>query len=241
VLPLYLHGGGAHPEAIQATFGLFAAAVRGRIALVAVGDDSESYFPHYRALFEYVDGVELVGIFLKSGETLTSAQLSAPNPAGVFVGGGETPLYYDALCRDRAWLDYLHERKLPFGGTSAGAMIAAERAIVGGWHIEHKGQGKQILYEGAGDNLDLLDVRQGLGLVSFSVDVHASQWGTLTRLVHAVHSGKTDSGWAIDEDTMLVVNGNTTSVVGRGQAYHVQRVNHAAQVTLHMPDSVTPL
>ena len=88
--------------------------------------------------------------------------------AGVFVGGGSTPGYQEALEGWRAPAD------LPFAGFSAGAAVAAARAIVGGWRLG----GRDVCAEEAGEDLDELAVRDGLGLVPFAVDVHATQWGT---------------------------------------------------------------
>ena len=59
----------------------------------------------------------------------------------------------------------------------------------------------------------------------FAVDVHGSQWGTLTRVIHAIEQGLVTTGWAIDEDTMLHVTSDCISVSGLGQAYHVQRTH----------------
>jgi cyanophycinase len=60
--------------------------------------------------------------------------------------------------------------------------------------------------------------------VPFSVDVHATQWGTLTRLVHAVDAGLVDEGWAIDEGTALVLESAAAPrVEGLGSAYRVAR------------------
>ena len=64
-------------------------------------------------------------------------------------------------------------------------------------------------------------MRDGLGLVPFAVDVHATQWGTLTRLVHAVGAGLVEEGWAIDEGTVLVVDDGSVRVEGLGSAYRV--------------------
>ncbi len=75
--------------------------------------------------------------------------------------------------------------------------------------------------EEAGEDLEELEVRDGLGLVPFAVDVHATQWGTLTRLVHAVGAGLVAEGWAIDEGTVLVVEDGRVRVEGLGGAYRV--------------------
>ena len=113
--------------------------------------------------------------------------------------------------------------------------IAAETAVLGGWQAARQGQSREILFVGAGEGLDPLTVRPGLGLVPFAVDVHASQMGTLTRLIHAVELGLVPEGWAIDENTMLVVNGRSHQIVGQGHGYHVQRSGDSGvTVTIHV-------
>jgi cyanophycinase len=52
------------------------------------------------------------------------------------------------------------------------------------------------------------------------VDAHATAWGTLTRLVHAVAGGLVAEGWAIDEHTCLAVDARGIAVHGAGCAYH---------------------
>jgi cyanophycinase len=64
-------------------------------------------------------------------------------------------------------------------------------------------------------------VVDGLGLVPFSVDVHAAQWGTLGRLCAAVSAGLVPSGVAVDEDTAVVVQAGSATVSGRGAAHVV--------------------
>ena len=142
--------------------------------------------------------------------------------AGVFVGGGSTPGYQEALAGWRAPAD------LPFAGFSAGAAVAAARAIVGGWRLD----GREVCAEEAGEDLDELAVRDGLGLVPFAVDVHATQWGTLTRLVHAVGAGLVDEGWAIDEGTVLVVDDGSVRAEGLGSAYRVAPRDGAVVVSV---------
>ena len=80
-------------------------------------------------------------------------------------------------------------------GSRPGAAIAGRWAIVGGWR---RGD-REICAEEAGEDLEQLTVLDGLGLVPFAVDVHATQWGTLTRLAHAVRGRLAPEGWAVDE------------------------------------------
>jgi cyanophycinase len=227
-MPIFLHGGGANPEANSVTFGRFAAAAtvegRTKIMLVALADMDED-IAEYQKIFAScgVDLAEQSSFAASPQNPLTLSVLAEYKPTAVFVCGGLTPAYQEALCSDLSWLDYLHERQTPFGGASAGAAIAAQKAIVGGWRVARGQTITQMIYQGAGENLDLLDVRSGLGLVSFSVDVHASQWGTISRLLHTVDTGLTSEGWAIDENTMLEVHTNDISIYGLGHAYHVTR------------------
>ena len=119
--------------------------------------------------------------------------------------------------------ELLQKAGIPYGGTSAGAAIAANQAILGGWQTHRAGKTRPILLSGASEGLDPLTVRAGLGLVPFAVDVHASQWGTVSRLLQAVDTGLVSTGWAIDENTVLQVENDTVSVYGQGQAYRVWR------------------
>src|SRR4029077_1766624 len=107
--------------------------------------------------------------------------------------------------------------------------VAAARAIVGGWRLG----GRAICAEEAGEDLDELAVRDGLGLVGFAVDVHATQWGTLTRLVHAVGARLVSEGWAIDEGTVLVVEDAPVRVEGLGSAYRVTTQQGGVAVSVH--------
>ena len=131
--------------------------------------------------------------------------------AGVYVAGGWTPGYADCCTAV--------EISVPYAGFSAGAAIAAESAIVGGWRID----GREVCQEDASEGLEDVVPRPGLGLVPFAVDVHATQWGTLTRVAHAVAAGIVGEALAIDEHTCVEVrDGTITAVHGQGVAYRVQ-------------------
>jgi cyanophycinase len=237
---IFLHGGGDHPDSRAATFGRFAAALNGSgplLLVIAEADtnEREANAKAYREIFEAV-GVASEAtstVFVSTEEPLSNAILSELKPAGVFVCGGATPYYHQSVCADLGWLSYLKEANIPYGGTSAGAAIAAQAAIIGGWRAERGGRERAILFSGAGEGLSSLTVMSGLGLVPFAVDVHASQWGTLLRLVHAVELGVVPSGWAVDEDTLLEVTEAGVTVYGRGQAYQVQPASNGVSITIH--------
>jgi cyanophycinase len=141
--------------------------------------------------------------------------------------GGWTPGYQEALVA-AAGTDWLN-RDLPYAGFSAGAAVAAERAIVGG---HRRDDGRAVCAEEAGEDLRRLTIRPGLGLVPFAVDVHATQWGTLTRLAHTIDAGLAADGWAVDEGTVLVAGDGAARVAGLGSAYRVTREDERLSVTV---------
>jgi cyanophycinase len=199
--PVFLIGGGRDDAQVRASHAPFVAACGGGPIVAFALEDPE----------RWVQALRL------AGATDVRCLLEPPSPddlagaAGVFVGGGATPGYQEALTGWRPPAD------LPFAGFSAGAAVAAARAIVGGWRLG----GRDVCAEEAGEDLEQLAVRDGLGLVPVAVDVHATQWGTLTRLVHAVGAGLVEEGWAIDEGTVLVVGDGVVRVEGLGSAYRV--------------------
>ncbi len=229
--PVFLVGGGWTEDVRGETYGHFVQAARatGRATIAVViaeeaGLDGEERVAQFRAIFTAAGAVaeEIVGILVSETFPLTREALVAHQPGGLFVGGGLTPLYQQALCVDQRWLDYVRAENVVYGGFSAGAAIAADRAILGGWKVRHDGRDIVIGDENASEDLEVIEVRPGLGLVPFAVDVHASQWGNLTRLIHAVAGGQVVSGWAIDEDTMLEAAGDSVQVHGAGHAYRVR-------------------
>ncbi len=223
--PVFLIGGGWTEAAFPHTYGRFAAAVGAdsahRIACVLLdGDERDEYFARSAAAFAAVGVRDVSPVFVSERRPLSAADLDGA--AGVFVGGGLTPAYHAAIVpTSETWLPAIRDRGLPYAGFSAGSAIASAHAIVGGWKLRHGDVDLVICAEEVSEDEELLDIRPGLGLVPFAVDVHASQWGTLTRLLHAVQAGLVPEGWAIDEDTMLEVADDRLTVHGLGSAYRV--------------------
>lgn len=231
-IPVFLIGGGWNAETFSETFGRFiSSATRNgerRIALIIAeepGADAHELFSRFFEAFDYLGLTlsEAVEVVVSKENFLTKEKLDRINPTGIFVCGGLTPAYSDALCVNKNWLEYLFENEIPYCGFSAGASIAAGKAIIGGWQRKIENKIVQIADENAGEDLDLLTVENGLGLIDFSVDVHATEWGTLSRLIHAVDSGMCDEGFAIDENTMLEIIDGKIKVFGAGNVYRVAR------------------
>jgi cyanophycinase len=146
---------------------------------------------------------------------------------GVYVAGGPTPGYQEVLTADRAWL----RDDVVYAGFSAGAAVAARRAVVGGWRADVGGIEVAVCDDGAGEDLDFVTVRDGLGVVDVMVDVHAAQWGTLGRLCHAVLAEGAE-GWAVDEGTALECrDGAAVAVHGVGAAARVVPRGHDVAVS----------
>jgi cyanophycinase len=155
--------------------------------------------------------------------------------AGVYVAGGLTPRYHRALvAAGTGWLDEARDAGLVFAGFSAGAAIAPVQALVGGWRSTYRGRRLEVCHEDCAEELDELTVLPGLGLVPFLVDVHAAQWGTLYRLVHALAAADLDEGWAIDEHTALEVGDAVVTVHGAGSATRVVRRGPDVRLTVHI-------
>jgi cyanophycinase len=216
VAQTFLIGGGRDAAAVRASHeGFVRACGGGPIAAVILDKGGDTDADRWSGALALAGAREV--------HELVVARARPPRPgdvdgaAGVYVAGGWTPGYHEALVgAGTGWLP----RDLPYAGYSAGAAIAAERAILGGWRLD----GLAVCAPEAAEDLVEVAVAAGLGLVPFAVDVHATQWGTLTRLVHAVAAGLVDGGWAVDEGAALVLGGGgPPRVEGLGGAYRVTR------------------
>ncbi|MEU6200550.1 hypothetical protein [Streptomyces sp. NPDC047061] len=199
---------------------LLRAAGGGRIGCVIVDEgDGEAQFARYAEALRTAGADAVVPLLVPLGGRFEPESLLESGTAGLLVCGGLTPAYQDAFAGCAARLTgLLTERGIPYAGFSAGAVLAARRAVVGGWLAD----GVPVCPPDAAEDLEEVEVRPGLGLVPFAVDVHAAQWGTLGRLVAAVSRRSVPYGVAIDENTVLEVTGRTGRVGGRGRVHVVR-------------------
>jgi cyanophycinase len=110
-------------------------------------------------------------------------------------------------------------------------MIAPVEGIIGGYRIG----GVEVCGEECSEDLDAVDIRNGLGLAPFAVDVHAAQAGTLSRAVGAVAAGLVDRAVAVDEDTAVSLphpGATDFEVVGRGNCWDIRRDGTGCSVTV---------
>ena len=209
--PVFLIGGGRGDDAVRASHRPFVDAVAGRPIVAVVLDEGDGTdVERWSASLTLAGAAEIRTLVVSKQRPPRREDVEGAG--GVFVAGGWTPGYHEALV-GADWLP----PDVVYAGFSAGAAIAGRWAIVGGWRLGDL----EVCAEEAGEDLEPLTVRDGLGLVPFAVDVHATQWGTLTRLAHAIRGRLAPEGWAVDEGTALIYDGGRTRVEGLGVAYHV--------------------
>lgn len=138
-----------------------------------------------------------------------------PGADGIFVGGGLTPGYHEAVMPAAQAIRELVADGTPYAGFSAGAMIAGDVALLGGWRIG----GVEVTQERSNEGLDDVTLAEGLGLVDVVVDVHAAQYGNLGRAVAIVDAELAARTVAVDERTSLVVGAQALVAAGEGNVY----------------------
>ncbi|WP_336922343.1 peptidase S51 [Aquipuribacter sp. SD81] len=216
-----LIGGGWRDDARDAVWGPFleAGGRRPTVACVVLDEgDGPAQFARWETVLRATGACEPVPVLVPEGGRLDVAALADAD--ALLVCGGLTPAYAAALAPAAAGVrDWLADHDRPYAGFSAGAAVAADRALVGGW----REGGVPVCPEDASEDLDHVSVVDGLGLVPFGIDVHAGAWGTLGRAVAAVTAGHLDRVLAVDEDTAVTVVDGTATVVGRGAVWWVTR------------------
>lgn len=220
---VFLIGGGWGESAAEAVYGPFlraASAAVPRVLCVLVDEgNGAKQFAQYDALLRSAGDCTPVPLLLPLGEPFALGAV-AEDVDALFVCGGLTPAYQEAFagCLDRLPA-LLAERGIPYAGFSAGAAVAARDAVVGGW----LSGGVAVCPPDTAEDLEEVEVRPGLGLVPFAVDVHAAQWGTLPRLAAVVADGRPAHGVAVDENTVVRVTGDgRAQVAGQGRVHSVR-------------------
>lgn len=234
-----LVGGGFSSETDSAVYGGFLrdaaarAARRGedalpvpRIAIITVRepDDLTRHAADLRAALETVGSFTPHVTTIAEGELVDGAALD--NVDGIVIGGGLTPAYLAAVMPLAARIRSLVDDGVPYLGFSAGAMIAPDRALIGGWRIG----GVEVSPEDGAEELDEVTIEPGLALCDVTVDVHAVQWGNLSRLIATVDAGVVDGGIAIDERTALVLETGALRAVGAGTVWLVSASDNGVSV-----------
>ncbi|WP_166870357.1 Type 1 glutamine amidotransferase-like domain-containing protein [Salinibacterium sp. ZJ450] len=227
-MSIHLIGGGWAPEDDGALYRPFLAEAAARaakagrsvprVAVVFVRESAEElerFSGDFITMLSRGAEFEPVPTMLLEGQTLDSTALSAID--GLLIGGGRTPAYLEAVGPIVNEIRLLVSDGLPYLGFSAGAMIASDTALLGGWRIG----GVPVCPQNASEDLDEVTVAEGLGLVDLAIDVHAAQWGTLSRIIAATEAGIVDGGVAIDEYTVLIIGQGALRVEGAGSVWRI--------------------
>ncbi len=227
-MSIHLVGGGWDADYFGDLYRTFVAEAEARAAgagrvvprigmLLVLGEDDAAgeVSGRYSAALKSVASCETVVHTVAEGGRFGSEALNGID--ALLVGGGLTPAYLDAVSGLIDEIRLLVADGLPYLGFSAGAAIAADSAILGGWRIGDV----PVCPEEAGEDLDEVTVAEGLALVDLAVDAHAVQWGTLARVIAATEAGLLDGAVAIDESTVLIVGDGALRVEGRGNVWQV--------------------
>jgi cyanophycinase len=238
-MSIFLAGAGPDPLGFPEVFDRFALdarehAGRDRQARIAVavhvreGNANDLVAIYAGPLQARID-CEIIALPLITGNPAEAAALDEVD--AIVVGGGLTPAYWEALHPLAAAIRRKVVDSAPYLGFSAGAMVAAQRALVGGYRI----CGVEVCGQECSEGLDSVDIREGLGLAAFSVDVHAAQAGTLSRAVGAVAAGLMERAVAIDENTAMILaaaGDRDYDVIGSGNCWDIHRTGRAAAVVV---------
>jgi cyanophycinase len=243
---VFLVGGGAEPGHGQGLLAPFVAeaAARARgatprlaVLLVGGGDRLARFLPDYERAFAEVAEVDAVE--LRPDRPLDEDTVARVGDAhGIVVCGGPTPDYHAALTGSDGVGKAIRGAVTdgtPYLGFSAGAMVAGDDALLGGYLVE----GHEVCEEGCSEGLDDLTVRPGLGLVPFTSDVHITAAGTLGRALDLVTTGLVTSAVGLDEDTCLAVRpgGDPADgvVTGSGSAWVIRAGERGQAAVTRVP------
>lgn len=235
-MSVHLVGGGWAPKNFEAVFGPFVAeaTARGvaagrtepRIAVIAVRDgDASAHADQLVAALAAGGPIEAKTTTL--GHDQLAELINIADVDGIVIGGGLTPAYLTAITPIAGEIRRQVSAGIPYLGFSAGAAIAAERALIGGWRIG----GVEVSNEDGSEDLDEVTLAQGIGLLDVTVEVHAAQWGNLSRLIAATEAGLVDGGLAIDENTVLVIGEGALAVEGAGSVWRVSQADGGVLVS----------
>ncbi|MFN8513417.1 MAG: hypothetical protein U0841_12670 [Chloroflexia bacterium] len=231
---VFLIGGGLSPRGLRQTLGPFVGAARvggaARIACVLARSlPQRAAFGFYYSALTTLGAARVVPVYVSRERPLRAADLAGATPG-------------------RAGRRRAHPG-LPRGAGADGGRVAALVARAKyplrwllGRGDDRRRDGDCGRLEGAGGRARSVDrhargqrgacvsrLPTRLGLVPFLVDVHAAQWGTLGRLLHAVGAGHGAEGWAIDEGTVVEVSDGVATVRGCA-AYRARRGDEGLNV-----------
>lgn len=226
---LFLCGGmTSNFGAITTPFVAAAGRGAGRIALLFPGRPGwEPYVARYRDPW-LAAGAGQVDVIVPDPETLAlneEAIATLRTATGIFMGGGETRRYHAAYAvgQVRSLIRERVQAGVPYGGMSAGSLLATERCAIWGDRITVGCSVRPLggAEKGCGEELQL---GHGLGLAEgFVIEAHFSDRGGFPRLVAMLEGTGEPLGIGLDDPVCLeVADGGEAVVHGDGRAWLVR-------------------
>ncbi|CAN7618980.1 cyanophycinase [Phenylobacterium sp. LjRoot164] len=211
--PLFIIGGGEDKEGDREILDSLAERLAGRKLVIATiaSQRPRDYFSTYREVFGELGVTDTAELYLEDRSQSTAPDVLATleGAAGVFFTGGDQ-LRISSQIGDtpvERRVREIHAAGGVVAGTSAGASVMCETMLV-------RGPGSES--HRIGD----VHMAPGLGLIrDVIIDQHFAERGRFGRLLGAVAQNPTVLGVGIDEDTAIIVEGDTFNVVGEGAVY----------------------
>jgi cyanophycinase len=197
-----------------------------RVAIVLVRDgDGPEKFVELSSVFASLGKIEPIAVLAPEGAPIDDGLLGDID--GLVVWGGLVPAYRESLSGSFETIRALISSGVPYFGMSAGAAVASDGALIGGWKIGDV----QVCPVDASQEVEQVTIAEGIGLIDTTIDIHAVQWGTVARLIAATEAAVVEGGLAIDEHTALIVGDGGLRVVGSGSVWSVARDSGTVRVS----------
>ncbi|PYZ98910.1 peptidase S51 [Alteribacter lacisalsi] len=186
---LFLYGGDPTLEEPGREFAKLAGGEDGSVVLLILRREGwESYLPRYTEVWKK-EGLTQIDVVMDREDgrlDVEEAVRLIKKATGIFIGGGDTGRYHELYTQSRVKEAIRSQVSdgIPFGGNSAGALIAPEKCLISPNDSED-GEPKQL---------------EGLGLItSLGVAVHYTEWDEEKPFREALDRAKLSDGIGIDE------------------------------------------
>lgn len=170
--------------------------------------------------------VEVVVIAAVKKRSILKAEIEQIKHAStIIIGGGDTREYHRFyVCTALRLVLRKASQHIPIIGISAGALLMAEHCSIWGNHIMVRGRRIDVSAKDANAMHQGFDAPvifgRGFGITfGYAVDVHATQWGRLPRLLYCMRKKGINYGVAIDENTVVKLEGGSACKLWGGNVY----------------------
>jgi cyanophycinase len=185
----------------------------GKLVVVTVAtEEPEEVWKEYRKIFREigVTKIEHLDVRIREEATAEERVRTLDGAKVVFFTGGDQLKITSQLGDSAVYqtVEKIFQEGGTVAGTSAGASVMSETMLVSGSSDESHQIGK------------LLAMAPGLGFIQdVVVDQHFAERGRLSRLLGAIAQNPRYMGMGIDENTAVVVRGDSLEVLGSGAVY----------------------